>query len=334
MVFSRVGVVLVAALAAPAPAAPAMMAHASPAQPTPERAPEPGQPAIETIPLRSAGDDTTLTLEELRGTIVALHFLGSGDHGGHVEFLREFQTKAHRAAGLRHLYILPGTLEDAQSLLQHAAAEGLEPAVWHDEGGALATALSIQGDGERLDPATLPPVTVVLEVDGTELFRTQGRQAHDHPTFDDFAASLREATATRAIAQYNLPRRSRLAVEGYDVVAYFTQRRAVRGVERFTSEYRSVEYRFSSEAHRDLFAADPEAYMPTYGGWCASAMGDGGRKVEISPTNFKIQDGRLHLFYKDIISNALTDWNRHPEWEAQADNHWRRLADEEPRLPE
>ena len=109
--------------------------------------------------------------------------------------------------------------------------------------------------------------------------------------------------------------------------------RPVRGLERYSSEYRGVAYRFASDENRRLFAASPETYLPTYGGWCASAMGDGGRKVEVSPTNFKIQDGRLHLFYKDIVSNALSDWNRHPEWASQADEHWRRIAAEEPRIP-
>jgi hypothetical protein len=63
-------------------------------------------------------------------------------------------------------------------------------------------------------------------------------------------------------------------------------------------------------------------------------MGAKGTKVEIDPTNFKVKDGRLFLFYKGTFSDALKDWNKHEaEWEPAADRNWKKLTNEEPPKP-
>ncbi len=59
---------------------------------------------------------------------------------------------------------------------------------------------------------------------------------------------------------------SRVAIKGYDTVAYFTEHRATKGKEEFEFSYAGVRWLFSSAANRDLFAADPERFIPQYGG--------------------------------------------------------------------
>jgi hypothetical protein len=89
-----------------------------------------------------------------------------------------------------------------------------------------------------------------------------------------------------------------------------------------------VQYRFATEAARERFRADPERHLPAYGGWCATAMAKG-EKVEIDPTNFKVTNGRLFLFFKAFYANALKDWNKdEPGLTSRADAAWRRLAGE------
>lgn len=58
-----------------------------------------------------------------------------------------------------------------------------------------------------------------------------------------------------------------IAIKGYDPVGYFAENRAVKGKEEFEYLYEGARWRFSSAAHRDLFAANPERYMPQYGGF-------------------------------------------------------------------
>ncbi|MCA9287730.1 MAG: hypothetical protein KDA05_04045 [Phycisphaerales bacterium] len=282
--------------------------------------------------LHDVNADAQTTLEALRGSMVALHFAAGLGDDARLALVRDTLDRAPEVAGVRHVFVHSGPVADAHAWLDSLADEALEAHLVHDEGDTLRRALERAGGGsESADTGT--PRLFVLDADGS-LLLAMGDDPRERRRFDAFAARMREVSRTAAIEQYNLPRRSTLGVEGYDLVAYQTQNRAVRGSERFTSEYRGVQYRFSSAANRATFAAAPDRYTPTYGGWCASAMGDGGRKVEISPTNFAVQNGRLHLFYRDMFSNARSDWDRHPEWEGQADAHWRRLAGEEPRKPE
>jgi len=155
--------------------------------------------------------------------------------------------------------------------------------------------------------------------------------AADVRGFDTVVATVSAATRPAAVDEYNLPKTGNLAIDGYDPVAYFTDGKAIKGSKDIVSTYRGVQYRFASADHRALFNADPLAYLPAYGGWCASAMGAKGTKVEIDPKNFKVKDGRLHLFYKDFFSDALKDWNKHEaEWEPAADRNWERLTGERP----
>ena len=58
-----------------------------------------------------------------------------------------------------------------------------------------------------------------------------------------------------------------LAVKGYDVVAYFTMDKPVKGKSDFKYKWKDATWRFSSEKHLDLFKASPEKYAPQYGGY-------------------------------------------------------------------
>ena len=120
--------------------------------------------------------------------------------------------------------------------------------------------------------------------------------------------SLAQSTPTVRKQQFNLE--NNLAIQGYDPVAYFTQKRAVKGSSAITTNYKNVTYRFATTADKDLFLKSPDQYEPQYGGWCAYAMGATGEKVEIDPETFKIIDGKLYLFYHSFINNTLTKWNK------------------------
>ena len=71
-----------------------------------------------------------------------------------------------------------------------------------------------------------------------------------------------------------------LAVQGYDVVAYFSGK-PVKGNASFAAVYQGVRYHFANEANKETFKKNAAKYEPQYGGWCAYAMGANGEKVEI-----------------------------------------------------
>ena len=58
-----------------------------------------------------------------------------------------------------------------------------------------------------------------------------------------------------------------VAVKGYDVVAYFTLGKPVKGTKAFEVEWQDAKWRFSSAEHLNLFKSDPQKYAPQYGGY-------------------------------------------------------------------
>lgn len=125
---------------------------------------------------------------------------------------------------------------------------------------------------------------------------------------------------------YNLPS-SGVALEGYCPVAYFAADKAVRGKKEFAATHNDVTYYFVNADARKMFQADPEKYLPAYGGWCATGMALKD-KFPVDPTNFKIVDGRLLLFLTNKNVDAKTLWNQGSEKEqlAKADAHWKTIS--------
>lgn len=103
---------------------------------------------------------------------------------------------------------------------------------------------------------------------------------------------------------------SGLWLQGYDPVAYLVDHRAVKGDARFATQHEGVTFRFTSQAHKELFASAPGKYVPQYGGWCAYAMGAKNTKYEVDPATFKVKDGKVYLFYKGFFTNTLDEWNK------------------------
>lgn len=134
--------------------------------------------------------------------------------------------------------------------------------------------------------------------------------------------SLPAQTAAQRQGQFNLGK-NKLAVQGYDVLGYFNEGKAYKGKSDFQHTFNGVTYWFANAAHRDQFALHPDWYEPQYGGWCAYAMGATGEKVTIDPGTFKIQNGKLLLFYNAFLNNTLTTWNKDPQnLQNQADANW------------
>ena len=100
-----------------------------------------------------------------------------------------------------------------------------------------------------------------------------------------------------------------LAVQGYDVVAYFIQKKAVKGLEKNIFVYKGVTYYFSTPKHIEIFKKNPGKYEPQYGGWCAYETGKGSKR-SINPETFKILDNKLYLFFNKWFINTLSMWNK------------------------
>ena len=85
-----------------------------------------------------------------------------------------------------------------------------------------------------------------------------------------------------------------LAVAGYDVTAYFTEGKPVRGSAKHELMLRGVTWRFVSAESKARFQANPWAYAPQFGGYCAWAVSQG-YLASGDPEQWKIVDGKLYL---------------------------------------
>ena len=139
-----------------------------------------------------------------------------------------------------------------------------------------------------------------------------------------FSTTVFSQSISKRVTDFNLEKK--VAIQGYDPVAYFVQKKAVKGKSTLASTYDGVVYHFSSQTNKDLFLKNPSSYEPQYGGWCAFAMGDYGEKVEINPETFKIIDGKLYLFYNAFFNNTLKSWNKdETNLKKKADANWKKI---------
>ena len=74
----------------------------------------------------------------------------------------------------------------------------------------------------------------------------------------------------------------RVAISGYDPVAYFTDGHPVKGSPAFSFPFDGAVYYFASAEHQKLFTADPDRYAPYYSGYCAVGVSVG-MKLEADP---------------------------------------------------
>jgi enamine deaminase RidA (YjgF/YER057c/UK114 family) len=132
-------------------------------------------------------------------------------------------------------------------------------------------------------------------------------------------AGLMCAAAFASSARSEEPK---LSISGYDPVAYFTDGKPVPGEAEFEQLWHRLRWRFASEAHREMFAKDPDHYAPQYDGYCA--MGASGEDVAhkdtVDPNAWSIVDGKLYLVHNeywlqvwqekaaDHIKQANRDW--------------------------
>lgn len=117
-----------------------------------------------------------------------------------------------------------------------------------------------------------------------------------------------------------------VAIHGYDPVAYFEQGKPTKGSKEFAVSINGTIYYCSSPANMKLLQKIPDAYLPEYGGWCAFAMGDYGKKVDVNPKTYKITDGKLYLFYNTFPTNTLKTWNKDEKrLQNNADINWKEI---------
>ena len=88
-----------------------------------------------------------------------------------------------------------------------------------------------------------------------------------------------------------------------------------------------VTYLFASEDNKKKFEANPQKYIPAYGGYCAFGVTEG-KKFATDPEAWKIVDGKLYL---NLDKDAQAEWGKDvPGNIRKADSIWPRIKDTPP----
>ena len=135
--------------------------------------------------------------------------------------------------------------------------------------------------------------------------------------FTGVPGSVAEGSPPSPVAAVNTA--DGLGLNGYDPVAYFTLGRPTPGVDQYSDRWKGVTYRFASADDLERFKAEPEKYLPQYGGYCAFAMSLD-RIADIDPSRWTIVDGKLYL-NNGYISQSLWSLNKSGNI-ASGDRNW------------
>ena len=85
-----------------------------------------------------------------------------------------------------------------------------------------------------------------------------------------------------------------LALRGYDTVNYFTEGKPKVGNSTHAALHRGAIYWFASEEHKKMFVANPDRYVPQYGGFCAFGVTQV-TKFDGDPLLWNIHNGKLYV---------------------------------------
>lgn len=96
-----------------------------------------------------------------------------------------------------------------------------------------------------------------------------------------------------------------IAMDGFDVVAYFTDNAPAKGKPELVVEHQGAKWLFATQEHADAFKANPEAYAPKSNGWCSYAVSEG-YAAEVDFVNgWTIIDNALYLNWDKSIRDVF-----------------------------
>lgn len=98
----------------------------------------------------------------------------------------------------------------------------------------------------------------------------------------------------------------KIAIQGYDPVAFHTEKQAMKGNPYIVADHQGYKYLFISEENKSLFLTTPDRFVPEFGGYCAFGVSLGVLfPVEIE--SWEIIDGKLVLQFNSEIKKKFEE---------------------------
>lgn len=113
---------------------------------------------------------------------------------------------------------------------------------------------------------------------------------------------------------------SNVAMDGYDIVNYYTHKTANKGDVTFNYKLGEDNWFFISASNKRSFQAKPQRYYPQFGGYCAYTMSFGFTHPP-DPKSWRMYNGKLYFFKDEEAKNlAIADWKNVLK---SANLHWK-----------
>ncbi|MEM7355284.1 MAG: YHS domain-containing (seleno)protein [Acidobacteriota bacterium] len=154
------------------------------------------------------------------------------------------------------------------------------------------------------------PAAVVVALSCWLIFGLMGCSGDPDPPPPEAVEPVASATppsepeaVVEARPELNLDERGR-ALRGYDPVAYFQDGKATPGDPEIFETYGGGKYFFASEESRQTFLADPEAYLPSHGGYCTFGIVLE-KKFDGDPEVWLVRNDELHIFLNEEVQGKF-----------------------------
>lgn len=115
-------------------------------------------------------------------------------------------------------------------------------------------------------------------------------------------------TASAAFAQSAAPLNKTadgIAMDGFDVVAYFTDKAPAKGLPEHAVEYEGATWLFATKAHADAFKANPAGFAPKSNGWCSYAVSEGYSAEVDFVKGWAVIDNALYLNWSEPVRDTF-----------------------------
>lgn len=129
------------------------------------------------------------------------------------------------------------------------------------------------------------------------------RSANEVATQAQNPTALLEEVVAKASYAINLDEQGR-ALRGYDPVSYFDHGQPRLGAPEYQFEWDGAVWSFENAENRDTFAAAPERYTPSNGGFCTFGIVLS-KKFDGDPNVWTIYKNRLYVFLNEEVKDKF-----------------------------
>jgi YHS domain-containing protein len=131
------------------------------------------------------------------------------------------------------------------------------------------------------------------------------------------------ATSVLAGDLVNVSGASGVALDGYDPVAFFSDNKAMNGDPAISAMHNGAKYFLASKENKVKFEADPQKYVPQFGGYCAFGVAvDALFPVDIN--TWQIKNGKLYLNLNPAVLKMFNE--DFQGYVAKAEKNWPSLV--------